>query len=336
MKAEYAFEPSAVAPGEQSCAVWWWQPDGDWPSLQDKLERLSPLEKRLRRHRTLERAITLRDLEAVRWFVEVKRSDVNAGRPLNEAAAMCGEAKNLKSVEVAIVRHLLDHGADPRLADEQGKTPLLMLLRSSPPPKVRDTVLEWLLDAGADPYAEMNVPPEERFRPGHHCVVWAASDANMTLLKRLERFPPEALTRAVANDHLQALRLMLDRGSDVNAKTQGGYTALHAAVGNDREEVVEELLRRGADVNARDNTGQTALHVAASWGNVSIARRLVAAGADPMATVTGTTDTPRAVAQRQLAQRADRTDAWGIDFVSRLRGVIDYLEALERRPRVSA
>ena len=51
----------------------------------------------------------------------------------------------------------------------------------------------------------------------------------------------------------------LVQGGDANAKTEAGTTALHWASVMCSLETIKELLDRGADVNARNNDGFTAM-----------------------------------------------------------------------------
>ena len=53
--------------------------------------------------------------------------------------------------------------------------------------------------------------------------------------------------------------MLLDKGADVNAKNDYGYTALIWASSNRQTEIVAMLLEKGADVNATDDYGDTAL-----------------------------------------------------------------------------
>ena len=51
----------------------------------------------------------------------------------------------------------------------------------------------------------------------------------------------------------------LDKGVDVNAEDEFGFTPLHQATFNGHKEVVELLIAKGADVNAKDKNGETPL-----------------------------------------------------------------------------
>ena len=76
------------------------------------------------------------------------------------------------------------------------------------------------------------------------------------------------------------VRLLLDRGADVNA--QGGEYghALQAAVSQKSEVIVRLLLDRGADINAQGGVYGNALQAAASYGSEVIVRLLLDQGAD--------------------------------------------------------
>jgi len=76
------------------------------------------------------------------------------------------------------------------------------------------------------------------------------------------------------------VKLLIDKGADVNAKTNDGDTALMWAAISGEVDIVKMLLEKGADVNAKNNHGDTALIFAAAQGNVDIVKILLDAGAD--------------------------------------------------------
>jgi ankyrin repeat protein len=90
------------------------------------------------------------------------------------------------------------------------------------------------------------------------------------------------LMHAAAIGSLDTMRLLLDKGADVNARNAAGATALMWAVTDLSK--VRLLVDRGADVKAASSLGHTALELAAmSDGSVEIVRLLLTHGADPKA-----------------------------------------------------
>jgi ankyrin repeat protein len=112
-----------------------------------------------------------------------------------------------------------------------------------------------------------------------------------------------ALHLAAYFGHPDAVRLLIDRGADVNAHARGfnGVAPINSAAatsGSDEPtstECVRLLLAAGADANARQRSGSTALHAAAQSGCAEMARLLVEHGADPDAE-TDDGRTPRGMA----------------------------------------
>ena len=69
-----------------------------------------------------------------------------------------------------------------------------------------------------------------------------------------------ALSAAVAQNHVEVVRLLLDRGADVNVANNDGETPLHCASRLSYTDMVMLLLAEGADVNVANNDGSTPLH----------------------------------------------------------------------------
>lgn len=84
---------------------------------------------------------------------------------------------------------------------------------------------------------------------------------------------------AVNRQHLDAAKLLIERGADVNAGTKIGDPPLMAAVARNRLEFIALLLAHGADPNSTVGK-QTVLHVAVKHGCLDCVTALVEAGAD--------------------------------------------------------
>jgi ankyrin repeat protein len=75
------------------------------------------------------------------------------------------------------------------------------------------------------------------------------------------------------------VRLLIERGADVNARDADGKTALVSATIGESREALQVLLTSGADVDARDHAGRTALGWARHLDKVSVIPLLLEAGA---------------------------------------------------------
>jgi hypothetical protein len=83
------------------------------------------------------------------------------------------------------------------------------------------------------------------------------------------------LTTAVRFDHVDLVRLLLERGAEVNQENVHEDTALHFAILGGPEEIVSMLLSSGADISRRGYWGQTALMCASEGGHVAVVRLLL-------------------------------------------------------------
>lgn len=103
---------------------------------------------------------------------------------------------------------------------------------------------------------------------------------------------------AAAIDLSAGVKMLIEHGAPVNAKTTTGFTPLHWSASRDAADSVTLLLEHGGNVNARARSGITPLHWAASKNAASAIKLLLAAGAN----ITATTDlgyTPLHLAVRQ-------------------------------------
>lgn len=76
----------------------------------------------------------------------------------------------------------------------------------------------------------------------------------------------KALLDAARKGDLEALKLAVSQGADLNAQDKGGQTALMLATREGKTDMVNFLLENNADANLQDKVGSTALHHATQIG----------------------------------------------------------------------
>ena len=99
----------------------------------------------------------------------------------------------------------------------------------------------------------------------------AANDNDFTVL----------MYAAAFNSNPKVIETLIDKGANVNAKTNDGNTALIQAFLNPNPKVIETLIDEGADVNAKMNNGTTVLMFAVMGNNSpETIKMLIDEGAD--------------------------------------------------------
>lgn len=167
-----------------------------------------------------------------------------------------------------VTSHLLAAGADPNVMNNEGYTPLHFAHLN---PNARVTVL--LLEAGGDPETLSN----DGWTPFHSAVFSARSQALPEFLGRGVDFAFTPLHRAILLGDSEAAMSLLTDGADASAEDDYGWNALHFAVSMGERQIVTAILEADANPDARTENGLTALHLAADPGFVET---LVAAGAE--------------------------------------------------------
>ena len=76
-----------------------------------------------------------------------------------------------------------------------------------------------------------------------------------------------SITQQWYNSNADVVKVLIEKGADVNALNNDKSTPLHwAASNNSNADVVKVLIEKGADVNALNNDKSTPLHQAAFTG----------------------------------------------------------------------
>ena len=121
---------------------------------------------------------------------------------------------------------------------------------AAPPPRSgtpATAVIEALLAAGAD----LKLTSDDGSTP----LMVAAGLGRCTFNPNINRGGRSPSAEA-------AVTVLLDAGADINAVNEADFTALHGAAFRGLNEVIKILVDRGANINARDYRGRTAFRIA--------------------------------------------------------------------------
>ncbi|MEZ0260263.1 MAG: ankyrin repeat domain-containing protein [Alphaproteobacteria bacterium] len=91
------------------------------------------------------------------------------------------------------------------------------------------------------------------------------------------------LFTAVRGSYTEAVRLLLDQGADATRINHLGESLLHLNAATWDDKTARMLVEAGAPLTAKDRTGRSALHIAAHYNKLDVVKVLLAAGADPFA-----------------------------------------------------
>jgi ankyrin repeat protein len=198
----------------------------------------------------------------------LNKRDSHGGTALHRAAGSGHEA---------VVRLLLEKGADVKARDSYGRTALHWAASSG-----HEAVVRLLLEKGADVKARDSDGGTALHRAasrGQEAVVRLLLEKGADVKAR-DSDRGTALHWAASSGQEAVVRLLLEKRADVKATDSDGGTALHRAARSRQEAVVRLLLEKGADVKATDSDGGTALHRAARSGHEAVVRLLLEKGAD--------------------------------------------------------
>ena len=157
-----------------------------------------------------------------------------------------------------LVKRLLAHGANP---NARLRKPVLgrhhdggdATLGEGPTPLMRATktndvaVMKLLLDAGASPFltqkdytTPLMISAAGGARAGGYAAAFSVTESGT----------------------IQAMKLLIDYGADVNAFNANGQTALHRAAQRGADQVVQFLADQGAKLNMKDKQGRMPVDLA--------------------------------------------------------------------------
>ncbi len=209
---------------------------------------------------SLHEAATLGDINQVTLLVS-QGTDIDAWDFDNKAplhyAAMNGHKQ--------VVELLLAKGADLNTESSAGSTALSYAAGEG-----QLNVVRFLIAKNADINAGRVTPLHSAARAGHKDIIelLIAKGANVNAKNNDGQTPVDI---AVSRNRSGVVKLLIDKGADVPLHVAARFGALAK---------VKILIEKGDDVNAKDTANQTPLHYAARRGHKEIVELLLVHGAD--------------------------------------------------------
>ncbi|KAH0949131.1 hypothetical protein HN011_011253 [Eciton burchellii] len=115
---------------------------------------------------------------------------------------------------------------------------------------------------------------------GHPAVITALANIPQIVLDATDKKGQTSMHYACAEEHLEAVEVLIGLGANVDARDNDGNTPLHVATRTRHTGIAQLLLRAGASTELTDAEGFTPLHVAASQGCKGILNSMIQHGAD--------------------------------------------------------
>ncbi len=197
-----------------------------------------------------------------------------------------GYSALMHATDPRIVRLLIEHKADLNLQDKYGRTALMHAVRKGRFEIVRLLVQKGAdIDAQRSSNTPLAVAlASKRYKIASFLIAGGAN-VNATMKPGFQG-SLSVLEKAVRLGRLELVRALLDKGAKVGHRVVdgsgdwAGYNALLFAAYRGHLDIVRLLVERGADLNAANGSGQTALMIAASLGHTAVVDYLLKRKAD--------------------------------------------------------
>ena len=173
-----------------------------------------------------------------------------------------------------IVKFLIKAGVDIEEADLNGCTALMIAAKQG-----FLSIVKILCDAGAKIRAIDfcgKTPLLHAASCGHISVMQYLIDNKFVPIEEKDKHNKTALLLATENNQKEAVRWLITKKADMNARNEQGEHALLVAVGLNFDNIVKILLNQeNIDINIRAKNNRSALHIACLNGNVDIVKELL-------------------------------------------------------------
>ncbi len=174
----------------------------------------------------------------------------------------------IKGGHFDVVKYLIDNGANVNTKTVHGWTPIMIAAEGE-----NLAIIKYLVKNGAD----INVESPDSWsllmlaaKLGDLNTIQYLIDQNVNIHAKDQNLGWNALSVAVYNNHLELVKLLVNKGLDISIVTKDNETLLHIAAMNDSVDTAKYLIKNGIDIERKTKwTNKTALHTAAFSGAIN-------------------------------------------------------------------
>ncbi|CAF0884380.1 unnamed protein product [Didymodactylos carnosus] len=171
----------------------------------------------------------------------------NEGWTSLHAAASCGN--------IEIVKYLLSHGVIVDICNNEGE----LAVDVAEGDEIAQLLEEDMKRKGIDEEAARHIEHRTMLK---HAQDWLNRTPNFRPEQIIhQRTGATALHVACAKGYLDVMDILLKAGANINAMDNDGWTPLHAAAHWDKHDAIKFLIDRNCDLEAKNYAGQTAMDV---------------------------------------------------------------------------
>ena len=179
----------------------------------------------------------------------------------------------INNAPMAKIQHIIGLTNDVNIRNKNGDSPLYLAAS-----KNMEQVGVLLLEKGADIFStnkDNNSPLRLALKNGGALQNWLITSRTIV---STDGSGNTVLHYAADWEYAAAIKTLLEKGADINAKNANGETCIFNAAKSNNPDIIQLLVDGGASVKDRDNLGSTPLHIAVRWGAQKSAEKLIKLG----------------------------------------------------------
>ena len=231
----------------------------------------------------------MKGIDVISWFYTPelnKTIDAYGNTPLHTAVT--------NKAAVNVVDFIIQTGADLNKKNFLGNTALHAAVEAD-----YTDAAALLIKYGADPFLANNQGKAPAVLAFDRGIEFTSRLITTQSLEKTDLSGNTPILLASQWDYPEIVSYLIDQGADINTHNNEGFTPIHFAVKNNSIKVCQVLANNGASINARDSYGNTPLHTAIAWESAQAAKFLLLLGANVhLRNLSGNTPLHTAVLQR--------------------------------------